>query len=92
MKRLYRSKSERSVAGVCGGIAQFFNIDPTLVRILWVIISVFSASVPGLFIYIICALIIPEEPDGVDSTAYYTEDNSSNTNSNDTDFYYNNRQ
>lgn len=92
MKKLYKSKTDRNVSGVCGGIAEYFNIDSTLVRILWVIISIFSASVPGLLIYIICALIIPDEPDSVETTAqYYDNSNEPNTNSGNTDFYYNDK-
>ncbi len=72
MKKLYRSKTEKQIAGVCGGIAVYFNIDPTVVRIIFVLVSLFSASIPGLLIYIICALVIPEEPDGFDSTGNYT--------------------
>lgn len=91
MKKLYRSKNDRNICGVCGGIAEYFNIDSTLVRIIWVIVSIFSASVPGLLIYIICALIIPEEPDSFDTTAQYNETDgtgSENYDNNNTDFYY----
>lgn len=73
MKKLYRSKTEKQIAGVCGGIAVYFNIDPTVVRLIWIAISLLSASVLGVLIYIICALVIPEEPDGFDSTGNYTE-------------------
>ncbi len=61
IKRLYRSRSNRMIAGVCGGIAEYFNIDTSLVRIIYVIISVFSAAFPGILIYIAAWLIIPEE-------------------------------
>lgn len=74
MKKIYRSKTEKMLSGVCGGIAQYFNIDPTLVRILWVLITLFSASFPGLIIYIVCAILIPEEPDSYDTTGYYYDD------------------
>lgn len=60
-KRLYRSKDERKLFGVCGGIAQYFNIDPTIVRLAAVFAS--FASGIGVVAYIACALIIPEEPD-----------------------------
>ena len=73
MKKLYRSKTERQISGVCGGIANYFNIDPTIVRLIWVAVSLLSASVPGVFIYIICSFVIPEETDGFDSTGHYTE-------------------
>ena len=71
-RRLYRSNNGM-IAGVCGGIANYFNIDPTIVRLIWVAVSLLSASVPGVFIYIICSFVIPEEPDGFDSTGHYTE-------------------
>jgi phage shock protein PspC (stress-responsive transcriptional regulator) len=60
MKRLYRSRTDRRIAGVCGGIAQYFNIDPTLVRLLAVLGLLF---VGGTFwVYIIMAIVIPSEP------------------------------
>ncbi len=60
-KRLYKSR-ERMIFGVCGGIAKYFNIDPTLVRLLTVALSFFGIG-SGIFIYIIAAIIIPNEPD-----------------------------
>ncbi|MGN1420360.1 MAG: PspC domain-containing protein [Eubacterium sp.] len=74
MKKLYRSKTERKLAGVCGGIAVYFNIDPTIVRLIWAFVSLMSASVPGILIYVICALVIPDEPDAYETTAQYYED------------------
>jgi len=56
-KRLYRSRNDKMLAGVCGGVAQYLNIDPTIVRLLAVIIPGF-----GWCAYLICAVIIPEEP------------------------------
>lgn len=55
-KRLYRSRSNKIIAGVCGGIAEYFNIDPVIVRILAVVIPGF-----GWFAYLVCAIIIPLE-------------------------------
>ncbi len=66
-KRLYRSRKERSVAGVCGGIADYIGIDPTLVRLLWVIFSL--AGGPGVLLYIVMAVVVPEEPEFVQTTA-----------------------
>ncbi|MCX6056415.1 MAG: PspC domain-containing protein [Chloroflexi bacterium] len=59
-KRLYRSRTERQISGVCGGIAAYFNIDPTLVRLLFV----FGLLMVGgtLWAYVILMIIIPEEP------------------------------
>ncbi len=78
MKKLYRSRTDRRISGVCGGIAQLLNCDVTIIRLVWVIVSIFSASVPGLLIYIVCALVIPEEPDPFETTGYYHNDNQHN--------------
>jgi len=59
-KRLYKSRNDRKISGVCGGIADYFNIDPTLVRIAWVLFSLAYGS--GIIAYIIFALVMPEEP------------------------------
>ncbi len=61
VKRLYRSKKDRILGGVCGGFAEYFAIDPVLVRVLWVIFSLAGGS--GLLAYIICWIIIPEKPE-----------------------------
>ncbi len=58
--RLYRSRNEKMIAGVCGGLGEFFGIDPTVVRLVWAIL-VFAAGL-SLWVYIIAALIIPENP------------------------------
>ena len=58
-KRLLKSAVNRMICGVCGGIGEYFNIDPTVIRLLWVILSFFSLGT-GLVIYIIAAVIIPE--------------------------------
>ena len=62
MKKLVRTK-EGMMAGVCGGIAQYFGIDPTIIRLIWVAGTIFLAFVPGVIAYIACALIIPKEDD-----------------------------
>ncbi len=59
MKKLYRSETNKTICGVCGGIAEYFNIDPTVVRVGWVLISLLGGS--GLLAYIICAIIIPTQ-------------------------------
>ena len=61
MKKLYRSKSNRMIAGVCAGVAEYLNIDPTVIRVIWAIASILGFL--GLLAYIACALIIPEKPD-----------------------------
>ena len=57
-KKLLRSVDNRMLCGVCGGIGKYFNIDPTLIRLVWALASL---SGGGLLVYIIAAIIIPEE-------------------------------
>lgn len=57
-KKLYRSSTNSMLAGVCGGIGEYFNIDPTLVRLAWVLFSVLGGA--GVWAYIIAAIIIPK--------------------------------
>jgi phage shock protein C len=61
VKYFCRSKSNRMIAGVCGGIAKYFGLDPYLVRVCYVVISVFSAAFPGIIIYLAAWLIMPDE-------------------------------
>ena len=61
MKRLYRSRDERLIAGVAGGIANYFNIDPTLVRLAFVAFTLAGGGV-GLLAYVLLAIIMPLEP------------------------------
>jgi phage shock protein C len=58
--RLYRSRSERMIAGVCGGLAAYFGVDPTLVRIL--ALATFLIPGSGVIAYLVAWLIVPEEP------------------------------
>ena len=59
-RKLKRSSSNKMLAGVCGGIAEYFSLDPTLVRIAYVLISVFAAGFPGLLVYGILAIVMPD--------------------------------
>ena len=58
MKKLYRS-SNRILAGVCGGIAEYFDVDPTLIRVVYAVLTLFSAAFPGLLLCIILMILIP---------------------------------
>lgn len=58
--RLYRSRSQRMLAGVCGGIAQYFGMDPTLVRLGFIALSFFFH--PMLLVYLLLLIVVPEEP------------------------------
>lgn len=62
MKRLYRSRRDKVIAGVASGIAEYFEVDPTLVRLVWVI-AAFSGV--GVLAYIVAAIVIPERPEGM---------------------------
>lgn len=59
-RRLYLSKNDKKVSGVCGGVAEYFGIDPTIIRLVWGIAFFVYGS--GLVAYIIAALVIPKEP------------------------------
>ncbi len=65
-KRLYKSQTDKKICGVCGGIANYFNIDPTIVRLICILLVFGWGS--GLLAYIIAAIIMPEEPDYEDKT------------------------
>ena len=58
MKKLAKSQSEKKLCGVCGGLAEYFNIDPTLVRLLWILFSLAGGA--GVLAYIIAAVIMPD--------------------------------
>ena len=60
-KRLYRSRKERMICGVCGGVAEYFGIDSTIVRLVMAFLTLWGI-VPGIIIYIIAALVIPDDP------------------------------
>ena len=63
MKKLYRLKYDSKLCGVCGGLGKYLNLDSTLIRILWVVVSLLTGGFTGFIAYIICAVIIPLEPD-----------------------------
>jgi len=62
MKKLYRSEENKVWAGVIGGIGEYLDIDPSILRIAWVVIVVFSGIIPGLIVYFISLLIVPKTP------------------------------
>ncbi len=59
-KRLYRSETNKVFAGICGGLGEYFEIDPVLIRLVWLLVVVFTGIVPGLLTYIIAIYIIPK--------------------------------
>ena len=66
MKKLYKSSKNKKIAGVCGGIAEYLNIDPTIVRLIWAQLIICFGT--GLLAYIIAAVKMTEEPDYYDKT------------------------
>lgn len=57
MKKLYKSQTDKKICGVCGGVAEYLNIDPTIVRLIWAVLIVCYGT--GLLLYILAALILP---------------------------------
>jgi phage shock protein C len=65
VKKLYRSKEDRWLGGVCGGLAKYFNVDSTLIRVLFILFALAIGG--GILAYIIMWIVIPEEPDSLDA-------------------------
>ncbi|MFO0949084.1 MAG: PspC domain-containing protein [Planctomycetota bacterium] len=61
--RLYRSRVNRTIAGICGGLGEYLGVDPTIIRILFVVIDVFTGFVPMIAIYVALWFLIPDEDD-----------------------------
>lgn len=61
-KSLYLSNQNRKISGVCGGIAEYFNMDSSLIRLAWIIFTALTAIVPGIIAYIVAAIVIPRRP------------------------------
>ena len=59
-KKLYKSSTDKKILGVCGGIAEYFDIDSSIVRIVWLILVLFAGT--GLLAYIICAIVLDDNP------------------------------
>lgn len=62
MKKLYLSK-DKKLAGVCGGVAEYYDTDPTLIRLAWIVITIVTGVVPGLIAYIVAAIVMPQQPE-----------------------------
>jgi len=61
-KRLYRSEKNKVCAGIIGGIGEYFDIDPVLIRLVWVLVVIFTGIIPGLVTYFIALFIVPRKP------------------------------
>lgn len=62
MKNLYRSRDNKVFAGIFGGLGEYFDLDPTLLRLLWLFVLVITAFVPGIIAYIIALFVVPKKP------------------------------
>jgi len=62
MKKLYKSKNDRKLTGLLGGLGEYLNIDPTLLRLFFLFLVVFTGFFPGVVLYIVAAAIVPEAP------------------------------
>lgn len=62
VKKLYRSENDRRITGLCGGIAEYFEIDSSLVRLAWIIFTVVTGLVLGVLAYLVAAIVVPNEP------------------------------
>ena len=64
MKKLYKSRTDNKIDGVCAGIANYIGIDPTIVRVLWLLATLFTAF-SGVIFYFIAAIVLPREPEDI---------------------------
>ncbi len=62
MKRLYRSRTERILGGICGGLGEHTDIDPTIIRLIWILVTLISLGT-GIIVYAVAWIIIPESPE-----------------------------
>lgn len=62
-KKLYRSRIDRMIGGVCGGLGKYFSVDATLIRLIAVLLMVLTGVIPGVIAYLIMMVIVPQEPE-----------------------------
>ena len=66
-KKLYKSSTDKKIFGVCAGVANFFNIDPTIVRVIYAAVALFTTGIPFTLLYILLAFILPEDNGYIDT-------------------------
>jgi len=59
---LSRVREGKKIAGVCGGVARYFDVDVTLVRVLWILLTIFPPLLPGIIAYLVCVIAMPQDP------------------------------
>ncbi len=62
MKKLYLSSNDKKLLGLCGGIGEYFDVDPSLVRLSWIILTILTGLIPGIVAYFVAAIVVPREP------------------------------
>lgn len=67
MKRLYRSKTQRMVGGICGGLGEYLDVDPTVIRLVWAVLTLLTWGI-GLLAYVVAWIIVPEEESSPEDT------------------------
>ncbi len=68
-KRLYKSKDNKVIFGVLGGMGEYFEIDPTILRVFYILLAVFTACFPGIIAYIFMAFVMPQKPETIHEPA-----------------------
>lgn len=84
MKKLYKDPSNKMICGVCSGIANYLNVDPTIIRLVWTLTIIFAGF--GILAYFVCALVIPEGP-VYDSNEQYWQQQQQQYNQNGQPYY-----
>jgi phage shock protein C len=62
LRKLYLSRTDKKWLGVCGGLAEYFDVDSTLIRLLWIVFTIATGIFPGVLAYIVAAIVIPKRP------------------------------
>lgn len=73
-KKLYKSSTDKKIAGVCAGLANYIGIDPTIVRLVYALLSLFTSGFPGLALYVALAIALPSDNGMIDTQASETKD------------------
>jgi phage shock protein C len=64
-KKLMRSRADRKIAGVCAGMGHYLDLDVTLVRLVWVLVTILAGIFPGVVVYVLAWIVVPEEPEAI---------------------------
>ena len=62
IKKLYRSEENKIIGGVCGGLAEYLSVDPTVIRVIYALLTLFTGFVPGIIVYLVLLFIMPLKP------------------------------